>query len=317
MEPAVRTVGLTRRFKDRTAVADLTVDVPRGGVVGLVGPNGSGKSTLIRMLLGLVRPTEGQLWVLGRPLSERAAYLTDVGALVEGPAFVPGLSAVTNLRSLARLRGLPDRRVQDVLETVGLVGRESEPVKRYSLGMKQRLGIAAALLPDPQLLVLDEPTNGLDPAGIVEIRHLLAELAGTGRTVLVSSHLLAEIEAVCEHLVVIRFGQLVFAGPTGELVSQGKCRVELSPEHDSELPALARSLRENGWDLELAGGQARVRAGADQAAQLNRQAAHAGFTLRSLVVRQDSLEEVFLGLTGRDDGELAAARAAGQVRRSA
>ena len=317
MEAAVCTVGLTRRFGDRMAVDDLTVEVPRGGVVGLVGPNGSGKSTLIRMLLGLVRPTGGQLWVLGQPLAERASYLTQVGALVESPAFVPGLSAWTNLRSLARLRGLPDQRVQDVLDTVGLTGREREPVTRFSLGMKQRLGIAAALLPDPQLLVLDEPTNGLDPAGIVEIRQLLAELGRQGRTVLVSSHLLTELEAVCDHLVVIRFGRLVFAGPTTELVSQGRRSVELSPEYDSELPGLARRLRENGWDLELVAGQVCVEAGRDDAAQLNRQAAHAGFTLRSLVVRQDSLEEVFLGLTGRDDGELAAARAIGPVRRGA
>ena len=317
MNTSLRTQGLTRQFGGRTAVDDLTVEVPLGGVVGLVGPNGSGKSTLIRMLLGLVRPTEGQLWVLDQPLEQRASYLRQVGALVEGPAFLPGLSAQANLRSLARLRSLPDQRVREVLELVGLAGREKEPVKRFSLGMKQRLGIAAALLPDPQLLVLDEPTNGLDPAGIVEIRQLLGQLADEGRTVLVSSHLLSEIEAVCGHLLVIRFGQLVFAGPTAELVGQGRRRVELRPEHDNELPALARALTGQGWDVEVVGDQVLVEAGTDDAAPLNRQSARAGFTLRSLVVRQDTLEEVFLGLTGRDDGELALARAGHAALRSA
>ena len=308
MPPAVSTHALTRRFGDRTAVDDLSVDIPSGGVVGLVGPNGSGKSTLIRMLLGLVRPTSGTAMVLGRSIAEPGAYLGQVGALVEGPAFVPGLSASANLRSVSRLRGLADQRVQEVLATVGLLGRDDEPVRRFSLGMKQRLGIAAALLPDPQLLVLDEPTNGLDPAGIVEVRTLLSELGRSGRTVLVSSHLLAEIEAACDHLVVIRFGRLVFAGPTAGLLARGTRRIELSPEHDEQVAPLAVALREGGWDLELQTTGLSVAADAHQAAALNRSAAQAGYTLRSLVVRQESLEDVFLGLTGRDDGELAQAR---------
>ena len=154
----------------------LTVDLPEGGVIGLLGPNGAGKSTLIRMLLGLVRPTEGEATVLGASIRSPERYAARVGALVEGPAFVPALSARANLRSLAELRGLPSSRVGEVLEVVGLAGRDREPVRNFSLGMKQRLGIAFALLPDPELLVLDEPTNGLDPAGIVEIRELLRSL---------------------------------------------------------------------------------------------------------------------------------------------
>jgi len=309
MSTALRTQGLTRRFGDRTAVDDLTVEVPQGGVIGLVGPNGSGKSTLIRMLLGLVRPSAGQLWVFGHPWAQRSAYLPRVGALVEGPAFVPGLTAAANLRSLARLRGTSDGRVAEVLGLVGLTGRDREPVKRFSLGMKQRLGIAAALLPDPQLLVLDEPTNGLDPAGIVEVRHLLGRLAGEGRTVLVSSHLLGEIEAVCDRLVVIRFGRLVFSGSTSDLVARGRRRVEISPEHPHDLPALAGAMSASGWRVDLKPDGLSVHAEAEAAAVLNRQATAAGITLRSLVARQDSFEEVFLGLTGRSDGELAAARA--------
>jgi len=185
--------GLTRRFGDLVAVNDLTFDVPTGGVVGFVGPNGSGKSTTIRMLLGLITPSGGTGTVLGEPIEHPERFAGRVGALIESPAFVGGLSGRDNLRSLAALRGLPRVRVDEVLELVGLAGREGDKASTYSLGMKQRLGLAAALLPDPELLVLDEPTNGLDPAGIVEIRELLKSWASGGRTVVVSSHLLGEI----------------------------------------------------------------------------------------------------------------------------
>ena len=161
---SVTTHALRRDFGHLRAVDDLDLDLPSGGVIALVGPNGSGKSTLIRMILGLIRPTSGEATVLGRSIHDPSQYAADVGALIESPAFVPALSARKNLLSLSRLRRLPDTRVDEVLETVGLTGRDEEAVKRFSLGMKQRLGIAAALLPDPQLLILDEPTNGLDPA---------------------------------------------------------------------------------------------------------------------------------------------------------
>ncbi|NIZ91942.1 ATP-binding cassette domain-containing protein [Kineococcus rubinsiae] len=307
--PAITLDALTRRFGERTAVNALTVDVPQGGVVGLVGPNGSGKSTLLRMLLGLVRPTSGQATVLGHPISAPARYLGRVGALVESPAFVPGLSARANLLSLAHLRGLPARRVDEVLETVGLTGRQREPVKRFSLGMKQRLGIAAALLPDPDLLLLDEPTNGLDPAGIVEVRRLLRDLGSSGRTVLVSSHLLAEIEAACDSLVVIRFGDLVYDGPTAGLLARGTSHVDVLPEHEADTAALQAVLRAAGWDVAATPAGVRVEGpdGVDGAA-VNRAAAAGGVVLRSIVATRDSLEHVFLALTGSSDGELAAAR---------
>jgi ABC-2 type transport system ATP-binding protein len=305
------TEGLTRRFGARTALDALTVDIPEGGVVGLVGPNGSGKSTLIRILLGLVRPTSGRAAVLGHPVAEPRTYMHRVGALVEAPSFVPALSAQTNLRSLARLRGLPRRRVAEVLDVVGLSGRESEPVKRYSLGMKQRLAIAAALLPDPELLVLDEPTNGLDPAGIVEIRGLLRRLGSSGCTVLVSSHLMAEIQAACDHLVVVRFGELVFAGGTSELLARGSISVRLRPEHDDDAGPLSEALRTAGWRVQQDAHELVVAGAAERdAAELNRATNRAGYTLRSLSAVSDSLEDVFLELTGADDGELAAARAA-------
>jgi ABC-2 type transport system ATP-binding protein len=308
--PVIQTAGLSRRFGAITAVDRLTLDLPEGGVIGLVGPNGSGKSTLIRMLLGLVRPSEGSARVLGAPITHPEAYAGRVGALIDSPAFVPGLSARRNLVSLARLRGLPDARVDEVLAVVGLTGRDREPVKRYSLGMKQRLAIAAALLPDPELLILDEPTNGLDPAGIVEIRALLMALGRSGRTVLVSSHLLAEIEAACDHLVVIRFGQLLFSGPTSALLARTSAHVDVRPERRADLPALLEALRAGGWEVALDADLVRVRAEADRAAELNRAAAAAGMTLAHLVVVQDSLEDVFLSLTGRSDGELAEDRAA-------
>ncbi len=306
----VVTSGLTRRFGPITAVDRLSVDLPDSGVIGLVGPNGAGKSTLIRMLLGLVRPTDGTATVLGIPISSPARYASRVGALVEGPAFVPGLSARANLVSLARLRGLRLDRVDEVLSFVGLTGRDREPAKNFSLGMKQRLGIAAALLPDPELLILDEPTNGLDPAGIVEVRGLLRSLGREGRTVIVSSHLLAEIEAMCDHVVVIRLGRLVFSGPMSELLARTRAHIDLCAEHEGDTDRLRAALTDAGWVVSGVDAVLRVATDATAAADLNRAAAAAGVTLSRLVVVQDSLEDIFLAMTGTSDGELAAGRTA-------
>lgn len=309
----ITTQGLTRRFGDLVAVDHLDLELPAGGVVGLVGPNGSGKSTLIRMLLGLIAPSAGSAAVLGSPITDPRAYADRVGALIENPAFVPGLSARANLVSLARLRGLPLTRVEEVLEAVGLQGREREPVKRFSLGMKQRLGIAAALLPDPELLILDEPTNGLDPAGIVEVRGLLQELGRSGRTVVVSSHLMSEIESICTHLVIIRFGVLLYSGPIEDLLASTTSHVDVMPEHVEDTDRLRDVLGAAGWDVHpgLGVGHApglKVVAATDEAARVNRDAQAAGITLASLTASRDSLESIFLEMTGRTDGELAAAR---------
>jgi ABC-2 type transport system ATP-binding protein len=306
----VTTTGLTRRFGPITALDRLTVELPAAGVIGLVGPNGSGKSTLIRILLGLIRPTGGSASVLGSTIGSPRSYASRVGVLIESPAFIPGLSARANLVSLARLRRIPLERVDAVLVQVGLMGRDREPVKRFSVGMKQRLGIAAALLSDPELLVLDEPTNGLDPAGIVEIRELLRDLGRNGRTVIVSSHQLSEIEAVCDHLVVIRFGELVFSGPMTEVLKRTREHVDIAPEHTADVGRLQAALSSAGWAVTAVDDVLRVAAGADRAADLNRAAAGAGITLSRLIVTQDSLEEIFLEMTGRVDGELANGRAA-------
>ena len=306
----ITTEVLTRRFGTLVAVDELDLELPSGGVVGLVGPNGSGKSTLIRMLLGLVAPSAGSGTVLGHGIDDPTAYAGEVGALIESPAFVPGLSARANLASLAALRGLPRSRVDEVLDVVGLAGRGNEPVRRFSLGMKQRLGIAAALLPDPALLILDEPTNGLDPAGIVEIRTLLQKLGAEGRTVVVSSHLMSEIETICSYVVVVRFGVLVFAGPMSELMGRATTSVEVAPENASDRHALRDLLEGHGWSVTAQEPTLRVAAGEVDAAVINRQAAAAGITLSSLAVHRDSLEAVFLAMTGTDDGELADARGA-------
>jgi ABC-2 type transport system ATP-binding protein len=306
----VATTGLTRRFGPVTALDRLTVELPVAGVSGLVGPNGSGKSTLIRILLGLIRPTAGGASVLGSPVASPAAYASRVGVLVESPAFLPGLSARANLVSLAHLRRLPLDRVDAVLAQVGLVGRDREPVRRFSLGMKQRLGIAAALLSDPELLILDEPTNGLDPAGIVEIRELLRDLGRNGRTVIVSSHQLSEIEAVCDFLMVIRFGELIFAGPMTEVMKRTREHIDIASEHPADMGRLEAGLVAGGWSVSAVDDVLRVAAAAARAADLNRAATAVGVTLSRLVVAQDSLEEIFLEMTGRVDGELANGRTA-------
>ena len=315
--PVIVTQDLTRRFGAITAVDHLCLELPVGGVIGLLGPNGSGKSTLIRMLLGLVRPSHGDAQVLGSSILRPAEYAERVGALVESPSFVAGLSARANLLSLARLRGLPTSRVGEVLEMVGLSGRDREPVRRLSLGMKQRLGIAAALLPDAELLILDEPTNGLDPAGIVEIRSLLVGLGGSGRTVVVSSHLMAEIQAACDWIVIVRSGGLVFSGPIAELMARTQTHIDIRAEHDADNLPLAKALIAAGWSLSQSPAAVRISAGRSRAADLNRAATAAGITLSRLEVVQDSLEEIFLEMTGhRDDGPEGARamdRASGEV----
>lgn len=305
----VSTDALTREFGSLKAVDDLNLQLPNGGVIGLVGPNASGKSTLIRMLLGLIAPTSGSAQVLGESIDTPSRYAGKVGALIEAPAFVPALSARANLGSIAALRGIPKSRVDEVLDIVGLAGRGSEPVRRFSLGMKQRLGIAAALLPDPTLLILDEPTNGLDPAGIVEVRALLQQLGTQGRTVVVSSHLMTEIESICSYVVIIRFGVLMFSGPITELMERAATRVDIAPEHATDLPRLREVLTQNGWTATTKDIHSlSISADSGDSATINRKAAEAGITLRTLAVHRDGLEAVFLAMTGSDDGELAADR---------
>jgi ABC-2 type transport system ATP-binding protein len=232
-ELAIETRGLTKRFGAYAAVKSIDLSVPHGSVFGFLGPNGSGKTTTIRMLLGLASPTSGEARVLGEAMPrENASVLPRVGALVEGPGFYPYLSGADNLRRLDSAdRYAPSRtrriRVADALERVGLSAAAGKKVKAYSLGMKQRLGIANALLTPRELLILDEPTNGLDPQGTREVRSLVRSLASHGATIFVSSHLLAEIEQICTHAAVMSAGSLVAQGTLDELRRVGRPRVRV------------------------------------------------------------------------------------------
>lgn len=303
MDSVITTRALTRSFGSLTAVDNVDLDIPRGGVIGVVGPNGAGKSTTIRMLLGLIQPTSGSGEVLGESIRNPKRYADRVGALIENPAFLPNISARANVESMATLRGVPKARVDEVLEIVGLSDRANDRVSEYSLGMKQRLGIAIALLPDPEMLMLDEPTNGLDPAGIVEVRQLLKALGDEGRTVLVSSHLLSEIQAAADYLVVIRRGRILFTGELDELLEQEQRYVELSPELDSAIPGIAALYRDAGYDLSVEESIVRVAADPAESAKLNRLAIENGYVLRQLTPIAETLEDIFLRMT---DTEVAA-----------
>jgi ABC-2 type transport system ATP-binding protein len=266
-------------------------------VSGFVGPNGAGKTTTIQLLLGLCRPTAGSAEVLGRPISDPASYLGRVGALIEAPSFYPTLSGRRNLEVLTRLGRIDSGRVSEVLAMVELSDRGGDLVRAYSLGMKQRLGVAAALLPDPELCILDEPTNGLDPAGIREMRSVIRGLADRGISVFVSSHLLAEIEAICDHLVMIDNGRIVFQGGVDKLIDAQQSDIVATPEHPADLQALAELCVAAGKPARVEQGEVHVQAAEDWAPELNRAAMAAGITLRGLTVRRASLEEAFFAIT--------------------
>jgi ABC-2 type transport system ATP-binding protein len=217
---AIETQSLVKHFGKRTAVDGLTIRVPAGTIAGFIGPNGAGKTTTLRLLLGLIRPDAGSATILGHPLTQLLSYLPQVGALIEAPAFYPGLSARTNLDVLARLGGYPSSRVREVLDLVELSDRARDRVGSYSLGLKQRLGVAMALLPDPDLLILDEPANGLDPLGIRATRDLLRHLRAQGKTIFLSSHLLGELEQVADWLVMLHQGQALYQGPARAFLDQ-------------------------------------------------------------------------------------------------
>ena len=302
MSAAITTRGLTRRFGDLTAVNNIDLDIPAGSVIGLVGPNGAGKSTTIRMLLGLIKPTEGDGTVFGEPISHPERYASRVGALIENPAFLPNITARANVESMAILRGVSRERVDEVLSIVGLADRADNKVSEYSLGMKQRLGIAIALLTDPEMLMLDEPTNGLDPAGIVEVRELIRRLGDEGRTVIMSSHLLSEVEAASDYVVVIRFGEILFAGPLAELLEQEQRYVDLEPELPSGIDDLARMYQDAGYSVTIKDELVRVAVDPAESVNLNRLAIEHGVVLRQLVPSTENLEDVFLRITADEAG---------------
>jgi ABC-2 type transport system ATP-binding protein len=250
------------------------------------------------MLLGLISPTGGTGTVLGHSISEPEKYLPRVGAMIEGPAFYPALSGRENLRVLASLGGFDQEIVDQLLVRVGLGDRGGSKFKTYSLGMKQRLGIAAALLPNPKLLVLDEPTNGLDPNGIHEVRSLIKDLAADGTSVFVSSHLLSEIEMICEYLVMLREGKVIFTGKTDDLLSAQQPVLVAKPEYDVDLNKLVELIKNSGHTVSVIDGSAHVISPADWSATLNRLAFEAGITLASLTCVLPTLEETFFEMTG-------------------
>ena len=293
-ELVIETRDLTKRYGDRiVAVARLRMYVRRGEVYGFLGPNGAGKTTTLRMLLGLVRPSSGAAVVLGaEPGSPEA--LARTGALIETPTFYPFLSGRDNLRALARHAGVPESRIEPALEEVELAARGGDRFQTYSLGMKQRLGIAAALIKDPELLILDEPTNGMDPAGMAEIRTFIRTLARGERTVLLSSHLMAEVEQTCDRVGVISRGSLVGEGTVDELRGRESLWLRADPLEQAE--RVVRALPGIDEVARLDGG---LRVAADSAAapDIARALVEAGVDLGELRPERASLEKVFLELT--------------------
>ncbi|MCL6439059.1 MAG: ATP-binding cassette domain-containing protein [Rubrobacteraceae bacterium] len=292
----VETRNLTKRYGRINAVDGLDLTVRRGEVYGFLGPNGAGKTTTLRMLLGLVRPTSGSASVLGGEPGAPEG-LKRVGVLVESPAFYPYLSGRDNLRVIARYCGAPPSRVDEMLETVELSGRAKDRFKKYSLGMKQRLGVAAALLKDPELLILDEPTNGLDPKGMADMRELIRRLGRGERTVLLSSHLLGEVEQICDRVGVIRKGHLVAEGTVAELRSKAGLLVRAAPLEDAA--KIAERLV-GVEEVEVSGGLLRLTTDPGRAAEINRRLVSAGLDVSELRPAEQSLEEVFLELTAEE-----------------
>ena len=300
--PAVETVGLTKRFGQQVAVDGIAMSVPQGSVYGFLGPNGSGKTTTIRMLLGLVEPTAGRRSLLGLPMPHGAGdALPRVGSLVEGPAFHPYLSGRSNLARLDAADLLADprtagRRIDAALDRVGLLAAAGKRYRAYSLGMRQRLAIAAALLAPRDLLVLDEPTNGLDPQGTREVRSLIGSLAADGTTVLVSSHLLAEVEQICTHLGVMREGRLVAQGTVAEVRGAGPAVVRVQTRQPE---AAARVLDELGVEQVTRGaGEVHGIPGDLEPEKIVAALVHAGVGIQGFSVARSSLEDLFVALTG-------------------
>ena len=295
---AISVRDLSKKYGDRMAVSHINFDVPLGAVCGFVGPNGSGKTTTMRMLLGLISHTGGNGQVLGASIDEPEKYLSQVGAMIEGPAFYPALTGGENLKVLATLGGFPINRVQTLLNQVGLGDRAKSKYKTYSLGMKQRLGIAAALLPNPKLLMLDEPTNGLDPEGIQEVRALLRSLADNGTTVFVSSHLLSELEIISDYLVMLRKGEVVFAGKIEELLLAQQHVIIAKGQNQVDLEKILSIATSMGHSATIRNNEVHVHADADWASTLNRAAFDAGITLAQLSPQIPNLEETFFEMTG-------------------
>ena len=296
----IETNDLCKQYGNALRVAHLDLDVPEGSVYGFLGPNGAGKSTTLKMILGLVRPTAGDIRVLGKKMDggNRLAVLRQVGSLIESPSYYGHLTGEENLRIVQTLRGVPERNIREVLQIVRLDGQRGKKLAHYSLGMKQRLGLAAALLGDPKLLIQDEPTNGLDPAGIQEMRELICSLPERfGMTVVVSSHLLSEIDQMADHVAIIREGELVFQDTLEALHGRSRHHLALRTTNN----AVARAvLQERSVPCQEEEGYLILPILSDElAAQLTRLLAERHLGVIRLEERQKSLEDIFLELTGK------------------
>ena len=299
-QPVLLTRALSKSYGKRLAVDRLDLEVDRAELFGFLGPNGAGKTTTIRMALGLIAPTSGSVEVLGKEVtSHRSQVLPRVGALVESPALYGYLSGRDNLRAVGDvLGGVSKKRIDEVLEIVGLKGRERDRVRTYSMGMKQRLGLAIALLNDPELLILDEPANGLDPAGIVEMRDLLRNLAASGKSVFISSHVLSEVQQICTRVAIINHGKLVRVAPVAELIqAPGEFEVRVDSAQD-----LAAALRLQSWgrDARAEDGLVITSAPDGRGRELIRFLVQNGFEADAVTPRHRDLEDIFLTLTGAD-----------------
>jgi len=296
--PALKTNALSKVYGKRLAVDRLELEVEGGELFGFLGPNGAGKTTTIRMSLGLIEPTSGSVEILGKEVRRhRTEILPRVGALVESPALYGYLSGRDNLRVVGDLLGgVREKRIDEVLEIVSLTGRDRDKVRTYSMGMKQRLGLALALLNDPDLLILDEPANGLDPAGIVEMRDLLRGLAASGKTVFISSHVLSEVQQICTRVAIINHGRLIRVAPVVELLEAGG-DFEVSVESPQDVVAILQS-QEWGRAARIDGGLVVTRAPEDKGRNLIAFLVENGHTPDTVSARHKDLEDIFLSLTG-------------------
>ena len=298
MNYVVETTALSKQYAGRPVVDQVSLCVPEGSVYGFIGPNGAGKSTTMKMLLGLLKPSGGSIQILGQQMNpeNRLELLGQTGSLIESPSCYGHLTGEENLQIVADLKNVPKRDIDRVLETVSLTASRKKKVKQYSLGMRQRLGIAQALLGSPKLLILDEPTNGLDPAGIQEMRGLIREMPRRcGATVLVSSHLLSEMEQMADHVGIIDRGRLLFQGPLSELQRHSRGGITLRVLHpDNAMPILSRlaSVEQTQQSFRLPAMPE------DRLALLVRQLAESGAGVVELRRHTKSLEEIFLSLTG-------------------